>query len=45
MISASFCHGAEGRFFLPEYVTPLIKYAFSRSRTRNSDSSAAMVKK
>ena len=32
-------------FFLPEYGTPTIKHAFSRSRTRNSDSSVAKVEK
>ena len=44
-ISASFCRSAGGRFFLPKYGTPLIKYAFNQSRTRNSDSSVAMVEK
>ena len=32
-------------FFLPEYGTPSMKHDFSRSRTRNSDSSVAKVEK
>ena len=38
----SWCRRA---FFLAGILDALYKYAFSRSRTRNSDSSVAMVKK